>query len=263
MPERIPNSVAKRVVFRAILASDHVTPATGKTIAVTISKNGGAFANPAAGATNATAISSGFYYFDLGTGDTGTNGPLAWRGAEGTIDDAGDVFEVVNATNGGFSALPNAAAEAAGGLYTRGTGAGQINQAANGQIDSNTAAMAAGVVTAAAIATGAIDADALAADAVTEIRDGLEAKTVLTGTVTSGTTTTIVLANTSAISPAISVADQIKGRVVIFNNDTTTAALRGQAAAITTHDVAATPTLTFATAAWTTAPQSGDTFRVV
>jgi hypothetical protein len=38
---------------------------------------------------------------------------------------------------GGLTALPNAAAEAAGGLYTRGTGAGQINQAANGMIDTN------------------------------------------------------------------------------------------------------------------------------
>lgn len=116
MSERIPQSITKRVVFRAYLASDGKTPATGKTIAITISKNGGAFGNPAAGATNATAISSGFYYFDLGTGDTGTQGPLAWRGAEGTIDDAGDVYEVVNATNAGFTALPNAAADAAGGL---------------------------------------------------------------------------------------------------------------------------------------------------
>lgn len=39
---------------------------------------------------------------------------------------------------GSPTALPNAAAEAAGGLYTRGTGAGQINQANNGQIDVNT-----------------------------------------------------------------------------------------------------------------------------
>jgi len=95
MSERIPQSIAKRVVFRAFLSSDGQTPATGKTIAITISKNGGAFGNPAAGATNATAISSGFYYFDLGTSDTGTLGPLAWRGAEGTIDDAADVYEVV------------------------------------------------------------------------------------------------------------------------------------------------------------------------
>lgn len=37
----------------------------------------------------------------------------------------------------GMTALPNAAAEAAGGLYTRGTGAGQINQDANGRVDTN------------------------------------------------------------------------------------------------------------------------------
>lgn len=37
----------------------------------------------------------------------------------------------------GLTALPNAAAEAAGGLYTRGTGAGQINQPANGLVNVN------------------------------------------------------------------------------------------------------------------------------
>lgn len=37
----------------------------------------------------------------------------------------------------GLTALPNAAAEAAGGLFTRGTGAGQINQEANGYISVN------------------------------------------------------------------------------------------------------------------------------
>lgn len=41
----------------------------------------------------------------------------------------------------GLTALPNAAAEAAGGLYTRGTGAGQINQDANGRIDANVEAV--------------------------------------------------------------------------------------------------------------------------
>lgn len=44
----------------------------------------------------------------------------------------------------GLTALPNAAAEAAGGLYTRGSGAGQINQNANGQIDGRVVSFAAG-----------------------------------------------------------------------------------------------------------------------
>lgn len=63
----------------------------------------------------------------------------------------------------GLTTLPNAAAEAAGGLYTRGSGAGQINQANNGRVDTDVAA----------IATNAVTASALAADAVTEIQSGL------------------------------------------------------------------------------------------
>lgn len=91
---RINQSVAHKVVFKAYLASDHVTPATGKTIAITISKNGGAFGNPNAGATNATAISNGWYYVDLDSTDTNTTGPLAVRGAEATIDDVGVLYFV-------------------------------------------------------------------------------------------------------------------------------------------------------------------------
>src|SRR5262249_17988062 len=52
----------------------------------------------------------------------------------------------------GLTALPNAAAEAAGGLYTRGTGAGQINQAANGQADSRVLASGTDAITRAALA---------------------------------------------------------------------------------------------------------------
>lgn len=50
-------------------------------------------------------------------------------------------FDPNNAVRLGLTALPNAAAEAAGGLFTRGTGAGQINQDANGRIDTNLAAI--------------------------------------------------------------------------------------------------------------------------
>jgi len=112
----IPQSIAQVVMFKAYLSADHVTEATGKTIAMTISKNGGAFGNPAAGATNATEVSSGWYKVSLGTGDTNTVGPLAIRGAVATIDDVGLLYNVVKATNGGMTALPDAAADAAGGL---------------------------------------------------------------------------------------------------------------------------------------------------
>lgn len=46
-------------------------------------------------------------------------------------------LNVDDAVRAGLTALPNAAAEASGGLFTRGTGAGQINQDANGRIDAN------------------------------------------------------------------------------------------------------------------------------
>lgn len=92
--DRITQSVAKRVVLKAFLSSDHISPATGKTIAVVISKNGAAFGNPNAGATNATEIGNGWYYVDLDTTDTGTLGPLVVRGTEGTIDPTEIAFSV-------------------------------------------------------------------------------------------------------------------------------------------------------------------------
>lgn len=119
-------------------------------------------------------------------------------------------YDVVRA---GLTSLPNAAAQAAGGLFTRGTGAGQINQDANGRVDVNVeainnlatalagfeaffngtgfnasasnigtvgsvTAIANGAITAAKFATGALDANALATDAVTEIVNAILAAIV-------------------------------------------------------------------------------------
>ena len=70
MTTNIAQSTAYVAVFKAFLSSDHLSEATGKTIAITISKNGGAFGNPNAGATNATEISSGWYKVSLDTTDT-------------------------------------------------------------------------------------------------------------------------------------------------------------------------------------------------
>jgi hypothetical protein len=104
-----------------------------------------------------------------------------------------------------------------------------------------------------------VDGTGMEAGAVTAIRDGIVLRTTLRGTATTGGTTTSI--PTSAMSPATSVADQLKGRIVIFDHDTTTAALRGQATDITASSASATPTLTVT--ALTTAPASGDTFTVV
>ncbi len=120
-------STARRFPLKAYLSSDHVSPATGKTLAVQISKNGTAFANPIGGATNATEIGSGWYYVDLDTTDTGTLGPLLIRATASGVDDVERETFVRKATNLGLSGVPDAAAGAAGGLPTLGTGSGQIN----------------------------------------------------------------------------------------------------------------------------------------
>jgi hypothetical protein len=105
MPERVPQSVARREVFQAVLSADHVTPATGKTIAVTLSKNGSSFGSPAAGALNATEIAHGFYYADLGATDYNTQGPLIIRMTQADIDPVALLYTVVDAETAGFGAI--------------------------------------------------------------------------------------------------------------------------------------------------------------
>lgn len=80
------------------------------------------------------------------------------------------------------------------------------------------------------------------------------------GIVDTGATTTSV--PSSACIPSGAVLNQFIGRVMIFTKKTATAALRGQANIISGSTNLATPTFTFA-AAWTTAPASGDTFKIV
>ena len=99
---------------------------------------------------------------------------------------------------------------------------------------------------------GDIATDAAAADIRGE-------RTVCRGTVTTGASTTSI--PTSAFTPAGAVADQFKGRIVIFDIDTATAALRGQATDITASSNSSTPTLTVTALNGT--PASGDTFTIV
>jgi hypothetical protein len=140
MAERIPQSVARRFFLKAYLSSDHVTPATSKTIAITISKNGGAYANPSAGTVNATEIGNGSYYFDASTTDLGTAGPFAYLGTCSGVDNVERDFQVVSAHNAGFDGVPDATAGGNNGLATvdannnihglqPGTGTGQLNVA--------------------------------------------------------------------------------------------------------------------------------------
>lgn len=93
--------------------------------------------------------------------------------------------------------------------------------------------------------------------ALTAFKAGVLSNVV--GTCAALSTTTSIIS--SALTPAGAAADQFKGRIIIFDKDTTTTALRGQATDITASTNAATPT--FTVTALTTAPVSGDTFVIV
>lgn len=139
-------------------------------------------------------------------------------------------FNSQDGVRGGLTALPNAAADAAGGL--------PISDAGGLDLDAKLAAT--NEVTAARMAV------------LTQLIQS--AKTIVEFTCDASSTTTSVIALT--IVPTASVNDQFNGRIMVFTEDTTTVALRGQATDITDFDF---PTMTFSVTALTTAPVSGDT----
>lgn len=84
-------------------------------------------------------------------------------------------------------------------------------------------------------------------------------RAIITGTVGSGSTTTSIVCSSVSVSP--SDADQWKGRVLIFDRDTLTGGLAGEAGiSISANTTGATPTITVP--ALTRAPASGDTFTI-
>lgn len=101
----LPQSTAYTVMMKLFDSTDHVTAKTGSTVAITLSKAGAAFGNPAAGASNATEVASGWYKFALGTGDTDTLGDLVIRGTASGADATEQVMQVVSATTGGATNL--------------------------------------------------------------------------------------------------------------------------------------------------------------
>ncbi len=172
----------RRIPIWLVDATDGIAAETGVTGTPRIAKNGVSSAAATASIVQVDVTNMpGLYYLELTAAELDTLGQVfvsfktaataQWHGIITVVDY--DPFDTVRM---GLTALPNAAAEAAGGLYTRGTGAGQISQQTNGQIDvnlervrnavlnalvgsrmdSSVGAMAADVITAAAIAAGAI-----------------------------------------------------------------------------------------------------------
>jgi|GEM_PF-6842563 len=115
MTDRL-QSVGENIYFQAYLSADGKTPATGKTIAIQLSKNGGAYGNPSVGSASLTEIGNGLYYFAASGTDLNALGPLAWLGTCTGVDNVVAIDKVVKATNRGMSALPDAAVNTVGGL---------------------------------------------------------------------------------------------------------------------------------------------------
>lgn len=93
MHARQVNSTAHPILFRLALSSDHYSAATGLSPAVTLSKDGGAFA-AAAGAV--TELGSGWYALAGHAADRATLGTLAVRAAAATADDYAGTYAIVN-----------------------------------------------------------------------------------------------------------------------------------------------------------------------
>jgi hypothetical protein len=180
-----------------------------------------------------SVVASGQYQFNPAASDTNAN-HVGWIFTAANavpvnvnlITTGGDFSDGVRY---GLTSLPNAAAEAAGGLYTRGTGAGQINQDANGRVDANMAA---------------ISQDTTAADNLEASTEVIVAANAAAGTLSATQMSTDLTEDTD---------DHYVGRTLVWRTGT----LAGQATQVTAYDGTG-KVLTFLEV--TEAPLATDTF---
>jgi hypothetical protein len=251
----------RRAWLYLVDATDGITAETGEAAGQPqISKNLAAWANTSA---TLTAVGNGTYYVELTAAELDTLGQVSVRyksaaTAEFSVTSNVVAMNIHDTVRAGLTALPNAAAEAAGGLYTRGTGAGQINQPANGLVDVNvenwnTTAVpvehTAGypiVTIKDGTGTGEINTNAGAivlVDTTTVINGATSAaatdiRALASGTSDSGTTTTMVDASRTEAD-----ADYWVGALIVF----TSGNILGQARYITAF-TPGTDTITFSPA---------------
>lgn len=124
----LKQSTARTIAVFLADSSDHITGKTGATLTVTASKNGASFASIS---PTVTELANGWYSVALTTSHTDTLGDLAIHATASGADPIDTLSQVVaynpaDSVRLGLTALPNAAAEASGGLITRGSGTGQM-----------------------------------------------------------------------------------------------------------------------------------------
>lgn len=127
-------NVASQVVTFNLVNATTGAALTGATVTTKVALDG----TQSAGAGTVTELGTGQYKYVPTQGETnGTTAGFSFTASNAVpvnlhcFTTAGDPTDAVRQ---GMTALPNAAAEAAGGLYTRGSGAGQLSQSANGEL---------------------------------------------------------------------------------------------------------------------------------
>lgn len=142
-------------------ATDGVTPETALTVAVELSKNGGAFANR--NSVTATAHDAeGFYNVELNTTDTNTTGRLQLKSLDAAAVPVWHEYVVMAAQAYDSLVLGTDLLDISLAQWLGVAPLALVSQ----RVDASVGAMAAGTVTAAAIATNAIDDDAIATGAI-------------------------------------------------------------------------------------------------
>lgn len=137
-----------RAIFM-VLASDHVTGATGLTLTITASKDGAAFGSIT---PTVTELASGWYKLALTTSHTDTLGDFALH-ITGTAADPTDLLDEVVTDLPGLSVTTAAAVTTVNGLA-----AGVITASSIASDAITSAKLADGAITAAKLASGALDA---------------------------------------------------------------------------------------------------------
>jgi hypothetical protein len=126
------SSTAQPLVFLMVDSADHLSPKTGLSPTVTLSKNGGTFASPAGAVSE---IGSGWYKCAGNATDTGTLGPLILHATATGADPVDVLYEVVafdpqSATNLGLTNLDAA-------VSSRSTYAGGAVASVTGNVGGN------------------------------------------------------------------------------------------------------------------------------
>lgn len=87
------DNTTEPLLFLLVSSVDHITPLTGASPTVTLSKNGGAFASPAGAISE---VGNGWYAVAANATDANTLGPLVLHATATSADPADDQYDVVD-----------------------------------------------------------------------------------------------------------------------------------------------------------------------